>query len=469
MKSAGTDIVPIRLPGGLEVTGKVAKHVAGAGPVYIRAHESIIEREETDSDLEEVQVGARDIRQFVTASQPTCTSSTPHAAEMSSNSTTPVTGMTCSDEIPACSSTLSGDAIKAQLQAMFPNTSQAAINNTVDQALDLSEAIDQLLSRENDGHTNNGSTNPGNTNNRNTSNQSASPESAEECYPLRIGRMAPHEAVMVHKSVFVSPLSQPVFFDRRNEGTILRELFRKLKRRELNIMKTPDITFINEDGIDAEGLSKEFFAMVSAALSGGCGGYTLFEGSPDHLLPVISEEFHQSDYFVYVGKLIGLCVLHGGAGVVGLSRALAVYMVTAEIEMASSYMSIEDVPDYSIREKILQNAEDNESLQSLAAEEDVSLILYQAGFGNRTLTISNKGEAIQCILFHQVIKSRRDQIADLVHGLDTTSILELIRMNDACLSVVFPLTSEVAISESEFIGRLEYAQGLQANEKDVIT
>jgi len=46
VKSAGTDIVPIRLPGGLEVTGKVAKHVAGTGPVYIRAHESIIEREE---------------------------------------------------------------------------------------------------------------------------------------------------------------------------------------------------------------------------------------------------------------------------------------------------------------------------------------------------------------------------------------------------------------------------------------
>ena len=102
-------------------------------------------------------------------------------------------------------------------------------------------------------------------------------------------------------------------------------------------------------------------------------------------------------------------------------------------------------------------------------EEDVSLILYQAGFGNQTLTISNKDEAIQCILFHQVIKSRRDQIADLVHGLDTMNILELIRMNNACLSVVFPLTSEVAISESDFIGRLEHAQGLQANEKEVIT
>ena len=117
----------------------------------------------------------------------------------------------------------------------------------------------------------------------------------------------------------------------------------------------------------------------------------------------------------------------------------------------------------------IQNAEDNESLRSLAAEEDVSLILYQAGFGNQTLTVSNKDEAIQCILFHQVIKSRRDQIPDLVHGLDTMSILELIRMNDACLSVVFPLTTEVAISESEFIGRLKHAQGLQANEKEVIT
>ena len=90
---------------------------------------------------------------------------------------------------------------------------------------------------ENGGHTKNGSTNPGNTNNRNTSNQSASPESAEECYRLRIGRMAPHEAVRVHKSVFVSPLSQPILFDRRNEDTILRELFRKLRRRELDIMK----------------------------------------------------------------------------------------------------------------------------------------------------------------------------------------------------------------------------------------
>ena len=54
--------------------------------------------------------------------------------------------MACSDEMPSSSSTLGSDGIKAQLQAMFPNTSPAAINNAVDQGLDLSEAIDQLLS-----------------------------------------------------------------------------------------------------------------------------------------------------------------------------------------------------------------------------------------------------------------------------------------------------------------------------------
>lgn len=54
-----------------------------------------------------------------------------------------------------------------------------------------------------------------------------------------------------------------------------------------------------------------------------------------------------------MGKFIGLCVFYGGVGVVGLFRVLVVYMVIAEIEMASSYMLIEDVLDYSIWEKIL--------------------------------------------------------------------------------------------------------------------
>ena len=51
---------------------------------------------------------------------------------------------------------------------------------------------------------------------------------------------------------------------------------------------------MGEEGIDADGLTKEFFTLVMDALRSGTGGYVMFEGADAHLLPVLSEEFHQS-------------------------------------------------------------------------------------------------------------------------------------------------------------------------------
>ena len=44
--------------------------------------------------------------------------------------------------------------------------------------------------------------------------------------------------------------------------TIIRDLFNKIKRGELHIRKAPDVTFVGEVGIDAHGLTKEFFYLV---------------------------------------------------------------------------------------------------------------------------------------------------------------------------------------------------------------
>ena len=57
----------------------------------------------------------------------------------------------------------------------------------------------------------------------------------------------------------------------------------------------------------------------------GQGGYILFEGKQDHLVPVICEEFNQSGYFCYVGTLIAMSMLYVECGSVGLSRALSAY------------------------------------------------------------------------------------------------------------------------------------------------
>lgn len=99
----------------------------------------------------------------------------------------------------------------------------------------------------------------------------------------------------------------------------------------------------------------------------------------------------------------------------------------------------------------------------MAMQDDISLLLY----GNQYLSLANKSKAIQCVLFHQVFESRRDQISDLMDGLNTLDILQLLRANNACLSLVFPLQYEVSISESDVLATLEYSQDQSDQEKEV--
>ena len=74
---------------------------------------------------------------------------------------------------------------------------------------------------------------------------------------------------------------------------------------------------------------------------------------------------------------------------------------------------------------------------------------------------------MQCILFNQVFKSRRDQIEDLMAGLNSLGILELLRTNESCRALVFPLQSEVQNSESDVLGLLDYEDDLSAQEEQV--
>ena len=173
-------------------------------------------------------------------------------------------------------------------------------------------------------------------------------------FPLSTCIIEPQEALRRHQQRNIIPGSYQDLMVNHHSETLVRDLFKKFKRGELDIRKPPDVTFLGEDGIDAHGLTKEFFHLVMNCLKNGQGGYILFEGKQDHLVPVICEEFNQSGYFRYVGMLIAMSMLHGGCGFVGLSRALSTYMVTDDIFTASAYLSIEDVPDYSVQEALNQ-------------------------------------------------------------------------------------------------------------------
>lgn len=48
---------------------------------------------------------------------------------------------------------------------------------------------------------------------------------------------------------------------------MLQDFFKKFKRGDLGIKKVPDVTFIGDEGIDAEGVTKEFFTLAMAVFS----------------------------------------------------------------------------------------------------------------------------------------------------------------------------------------------------------
>lgn len=73
---------------------------------------------------------------------------------------------------------------------------------------------------------------------------------------------------------------------------MLWDFFKKFKRGYLDIKKVLDVIFIGEEGIDVEGLIKEFFILVMNVLISGNVEYIMFEGGSDYLVLVISEEYY---------------------------------------------------------------------------------------------------------------------------------------------------------------------------------
>ena len=100
--------------------------------------------------------------------------------------------------------------------------------------------------------------------------------------------------------------------------------------------------------------------------------------------------------------------------------------------------------------------------------DDIAMLLYQSGFGNKKhLTLETKCKAVQCILITQVFKLRIDQIEDLMTGLNSLGILELLRTNESCKALVFPLQFEVQNSEGEVLGLLDHEDDLSVHEEQV--
>ena len=64
-----------------------------------------------------------------------------------------------------------------------------------------------------------------------------------------------------------------------------------------------------------------------------------------------------------------------------------------------------------------------------------------------------------------MFKTQCDQITSLMEGLNSLGVVELLRANEAGQALVFPLHSEVQISEHDVISLLKYEENLSFQEE----
>lgn len=137
----------------------------------------------------------------------------------------------------------------------------------------------------------------------------------------------------------------------RKSATFLMDQV-KLHKRGLDIAHKPDIEFINEEGMDASGPTKEYFHLTMQTLISGDMRISLFEGRRGHLLPLHSTEAVESNLFFYAGRMIAHSFLHEGFPFVGMAEAAVTYIVTGSVEEGIPQITLDDLPDLAIKDTL---------------------------------------------------------------------------------------------------------------------
>ena len=136
---------------------------------------------------------------------------------------------------------------------------------------------------------------------------------------------------------------------------ILKQMLRKYKNPSFDITKRLCIEFVDELGIDAGGVSREYFHLLMERLKQGPGGaINVFEGLPGHLVPIHNYDVLSGGLFILVGKMILHAILNDCSGVPGISPAVVSYISTGSRDSAVEYITMEDIPDPDLKEKLTQ-------------------------------------------------------------------------------------------------------------------
>jgi len=145
----------------------------------------------------------------------------------------------------------------------------------------------------------------------------------------------------------------------RKAGDFLESVFAEYEKgRERTLRRPLDITFEGEAGVDAGGLTKEFFHLAfEAVVSRTYKDCPMFEGERGHFIPNAAAE-HLVNGYKYVGMMIVHAAMNGCRGLPGLSPAVQHYIVhgdgPATIEDIVHTINVDDVADTGLKNLLVK-------------------------------------------------------------------------------------------------------------------
>jgi hypothetical protein len=133
---------------------------------------------------------------------------------------------------------------------------------------------------------------------------------------------------------------------------LLPQVLRKYKNPAFDLTKPLNVCFADEPGLDAGGVTREYFYLLMRRLQRPAVSLNLFEGLNGHLLPIHNYDILSGGIFVIVGKMMLHSILNNCTGLPGLSPAVAAYLLTGSRDAAVEDITLADVPDPVIQDML---------------------------------------------------------------------------------------------------------------------
>ena len=239
---------------------------------------------------------------------------------------------------------------------------------------------------------------------------------------------------------------------------ILQQVVRKYTHLEFDITKSLNVSFVNELGVDAGGLTREYFYLVMHHLQMSNASLGFFEGCKGHLLPVHNYDFVSGGLFVIIGKMILHSVLNNCTGVPGLSPTVIAYVTSGNRDAAVEHITLEDIPDPVLQDKLHQlvNCKEEELYQftDSSSSLDISENLISAGSPHLTITGNRTNLAYECCVTYEVLTKRLASLDDIRKGLSSVhvvgqTLLDLLTKWFELKQRVFPALGSEVINAAE--------------------